>query len=195
MNVLKFLGAVAMLGLFFSCTNQPQMESKFNTVAPDSIQFYPLKNYLTSQIKSVDESENKIYKISISEQHKDSALITKETFDSLAKQFIEFNIEDSSIKKFYTQNIFSDQTTNSNTFTYSTNRDDLPLQSAEVLLDATTNNVKRVFLTVISHLGGNTVTKKMGWKNNSSFFINSIIQQTGKRESVQQTTVSWNENK
>ena len=192
MNITKIFSASVLLILFVACNNQPQMESKFKTVTSDTTQFYPLKNYLISQIKTVDKSEDKISKVTITDGHKDSALITKETFDLLAKNFIEFNIADSSVKKFYTQNIFLDQTTNSNTFTYTTNNEDLPIQSAEVLLDAASNDVKRIFFTVMAHSGDSSITKKMGWKNNSSFFINSIIQQKDKKETVQQTTVSWN---
>lgn len=189
MRFLFFLCIFFLVCCNFYCTNNDGMESKFKTVTHDTTQFYPLQNYLLTQLKKVDDSAAKMYKSSM-QNHSDSALITKAVFDSLAKEFVAYDIADTLIKQFYSQNIFQDRTTNSITFTYTASADSLPLQSAEILLDSV-SNVKRVFITIIKQFNDSTVTEKLGWKNDESLFINRITQQKDKKETITQTNVFW----
>src|SRR5947207_2536781 len=100
MRFVKFFCFIFLI-VSFGCNEHPEMESKFQTVTADTTKFYPLKNYLVTQIKKVDEIENKIYRVTVNNGNTDSGLISKEAFDSLAKKFTEYDITDSTVKKFY----------------------------------------------------------------------------------------------
>ncbi len=193
MNTRRVTYRLCTVIVFFSisCSNNTEHRSGEIKNSTDTTVFYPLNDYLIQQIKSVDSSADFIYKITIQDGHKDSTRITENEFNEWAKKFVEFNIADPSIKKFYTQDIFLDQATNSYTFSYKCTRNDLPLQSADILLDTATQQVKRIFMSRNGVTPDSSVTEKMGWKNNCNFFINSIIQFARRKETVQQNIIVW----
>ena len=78
---------------------------------------------------------------------KDSTVINIEQFNKMAQPFLENNIADLSVKKYYRQSIFQDMTTSSYTFNYTSVNSSLPVQNLSILLDTTTQTVKRVFIS------------------------------------------------
>ncbi len=177
-----------------SCTENNYSE---NNKAPsgDSIAFFPVHEYLQNEIKNVNSSLPTIYSKIESNGKKDSGTLSIEEYNTIAHSFLEDNIRDETIKKYYTQNIFQDNTTASFTFSYSTRNNSLPLQSVDVLVDTATQNVKRVFMLRSMRKGDTTITEKMGWKTNSSFFINRIISLPGNKETIEQISVMWDHKK
>ncbi|MEP6845149.1 MAG: hypothetical protein ABI861_04070 [Panacibacter sp.] len=112
----------------------------------------------------------------------------------MAKPFLQDDINDTAIKKYYRESIFHDATTASNTFNYTSVNNNLPLQTLDVLLDTSTDIIKRVFITKRFVKDDSLFTEKMSWKTGQSFSINRIIQTTGNKEITQQINVKWNSN-
>jgi hypothetical protein len=165
-----------------------------NLPANDSRVFYPIHEYFITQIIKADSLSNIIYIHTDADNKKDSSIIDSIKFRELAKPFIEDDINDTAIKKYYNESVFHDATTSSNTFTYTSINSTLPLQTLDILLDTATDNVKRVFITKNFSQGDSLITEKMSWKTGQSFSINRIIQLAGNKQTTQQVTVLWNSN-
>jgi hypothetical protein len=55
-----------------------------------------------------------------------------------------------------------------------------------------TQEVKRIFMNILHQSADSTVVEKLGWKANSSFFINKIISYANGKETEEQNTIVWN---
>jgi len=157
----------------------------------DSLNFFPVNVYIQGQISRVDTLATVIYKISINGTNRDSVLITKQEFKQLAQPFLEYDISNKQLHKFYKETVFADQTTQSLTFNYTAMVDTLPLRSIDVLLDKTGQQVKNVFISKEKAAGDSVITEKNGWKNDESFFINQAIQKGNNAATMQRTVVVW----
>jgi hypothetical protein len=192
----KFLFAfIAIIPITFLSCNQKQNNSSEQELASnDSTVFYPLHQYFIDQIKSVDSAAPRIKMFRTIDGEKDSTAISTQQFNEIAQTFLENDIEDKSIKKYYKQSIFQDQTTQSITFNYTTVNSSLPVQSVDILLDTTTQEVKRVFISKIKTAHDSTIIEKLNWKTNSSFLISRSVQLPSNEETTEQISLEWGDN-
>ena len=190
-----FLYVVFCVAIIVSSCGQENDESKNKKLpSTDSTVFYPVHEYFLSQIKSVDSSLPSIHMVTTINGQKDSTIISIEQFNRIAQTFLENNIADKSVKKYYRQSLFQDITTGSYTFDYTSVNSSLPVHNLNVLLDTATQTVKRVFVSKIKIKGDSTITEKLSWKNDNSFRINRTIQLPQKKEITEQIFVVWQDN-
>ncbi|CAN5669342.1 hypothetical protein BH10BAC2_BH10BAC2_44760 [soil metagenome] len=189
----KIVVVATLILVSSSCGNIPTSRE---TVLPsnDSSIFYPVQEYFITQIAHTDSSSNIIYTYTDSDNKKDFIIIDSAKFIGLAQPFIKDDINDISIKKYYKESVFNDVSTGSNTFTYTSVNADLPLQTIDILLDTTTDAVKRVFITKIFSRSDSLITEKLRWKTDHSFTITRLLQLPNKKETTQQINVLWNRN-
>jgi hypothetical protein len=188
--VLVFI-ALAMLTP--GCKRRPDNEgNKENN--KDTVRFFQVSQYLQSQIKEVNATPFFIYKIDIVNSKKDSTPINTAVFNQISKQFLDPDINDEKIKKYYIENIFEDQTTKGFTISYSTGNKELLLQNVEILLNEDGQTVKRLFLRKFYNYPDSSAIEQLSWKPGESFQINRSVQKPGNQESSQQTVVVWNKN-
>jgi hypothetical protein len=192
---IAFLYIVSFsIAIVFSSCGQNSNDSQNNKLpSTDSTVFYPLREYFLSQIKSVDSSVPVIRMVKTINGQKDSASIGIDEFNKIAQTFLENNIADPSVKKYYRQSVFQDMTTDSYTFNYTSLNSSLPVQNLSVLLDTATQTVKRVFISKIKINGDNTITEKLSWKNDNSFLIYRTIQLPQKKDIEEQISVVWHD--
>lgn len=176
-----------------SCSNNPTTQESA-LPSNDSSVFYPVQEYFITQMSHIDSFSNIIYTYTDSDNKKDSATINSIKFRELAQPFIKDDINDINIKKYYRESVFNDVSTGSNTFTYMSVNAGLPLQTIDILLDTTTDAVKRVFITKNFSSGDTLFTEKLGWKTDHSFTITRLLQPSTKKETTQQINVLWNVN-
>src|SRR4051794_3481054 len=194
-----FCGAT-FIHLFFvailmtSCSANDDDAKNKNLPSADSTVFYPVREYFLSQIKSVDSSMPPIHMARTIDGQKNSTVINIEQFNKMAQPFLENNIADLSVKKYYRQSVFQDMTTSSYTFNYTSVNLSLPVQNLSILLDTTTQIVKRVFISKIKINGDSTITEKLSWKNDNSFLINRAIQLPKEKVIKEQISVVWHDN-
>jgi hypothetical protein len=174
--------------LLQSCKNKTH--GKIIEVSSDTMRFYPVNPYIKEQVAKVDSAAVFIYKITVEDGKKDSSILNKQQFNQWAGAFLEYDISDKSIHKYYRENIFMDETTRSITFNYTSADSSQPLQSVDILLDTADQHVKRVFINKVKSYTDSMVTEKGGWKNNESFFINRITERPGKT-TIQQNIIVW----
>lgn len=190
---MKFFIAVAFLSItFFSCSTntsqQPDGESK------DSLVYYPIHEYFLTEVKEVDSTPFYIYKLGEKNNKKDSAGISKGTFNELAKAFLSINTNEAAFKKNYQETVFADNSTNSITLTYLTKDKSLPIQNIVVLLRNDGQKVKRIFITKSYSQNDSVINEKLGWKTGEEFYINRSIEQAGKPVLTETNTIVWNKN-
>ncbi|RFM26591.1 hypothetical protein DXN05_18620 [Deminuibacter soli] len=162
-----------------------------NTYNNDTVAFFPVQDYLRAQIKSIDSVPYFMYRLTVTDDKKDSATITREQFNEATQVFTRFNIAEPAIKKYYSESVFGDQSTNSYTISYTTNNKDLPVQRIDVLLKPEDQKVKRIFITTMENRNDSSIVTRLGWKQNESCTINTSISHKGKNSNTQ-TTLVWN---
>ena len=183
------------LFLFISCGHKksPDINPSSLILSDDSIQFFDVQSFLQEEVKDVATTPYYIYSItSINGKRKDSVQITSAAFEKIAQIFLHKNISDSSVKRYYRENVFRDLTTKSITMSYSTLNRSLDVQGLDVLLDQETNKVNYILIRSNQNSNDSSVITPLNWKKGKSFLINkSVIMNNGEKKSTQQF-VCWN---
>lgn len=192
-NPVIFILLFGTAGIF-SCSETNKQSAENKLPSNDSSVFYPVQEFFLTQLKSIEDSAKTITLITENDGQKDSSIITKEQLIELAQPFLENNISDPSVKKYYRESVFQDETTGTYTFDYSTVNNSLLLQNMQVLLDKTSQEVKRVFISQVKTNGDTFNVQKLGWKTGTGFFVNSSQQLNANKETVKQITVVWKYN-
>lgn len=177
--------------MLFGCNNSTE---KSNPIASgDSTKYFQLKDYIASQISDVNKTPYYIYKIIMQGDSRDSSPISNTEVFELSKNFTEPDLNDPIIKKFYTENVFFDETTKNYSVSYSTLNKELVLQNVDVLLQEDGKTVKRIFLRKLYNVADTSVIEQLNWKPNEGFQIIKVVQLPVHKETTLQTTVVWNE--
>ncbi len=189
MKIVVNITILSLLTILNACNNS---ESK---LAPDkdTVGYFPLENYLFQQINSLDSSNN-FYLETKTGDVKLMPPITADEAKTLASVFLDLDDFSASNKKYFTQNIFMDNTTASYTFNYTSNLDELRVKNIDILLDTQTNNVKRIFINKGYTVNDSAITERLSWKNNESFSITRLINYKNEPPKIEQATVKWNNN-
>jgi len=189
----KCIGTLFILSCLVLLQNCKGHGGKNFIETSDTVKFFPINLYFKGQIARVDSLATTIYKLTIrgNGAKPDSTTLTKQQFNQLAHAFTEYDIEDKSIHKYYKESTFGDASTQSITFNYTAMDKTLPLQSIDILLDQTGQQMKNVFLSLMLKTGDSTVTEKCGWKNDTQFYINRYIEYPGKPPVTEQNIIVW----
>jgi len=177
--------------IFFGCKNSTGKNNP--NASTDSAKYFQLSDYIKSQISEVNKTPYYIYKIIKEENNRDSSPISSLEVIQLSKNFTEPDLNDPTIKKFYTENVFFDETTKNYSVSYSTLNKELVLQNVDVLLKEDGKTVKRIFLRKLYTVADSSIIEQLNWKPDEGFQINRLIQLPVKKEVTLQTTVVWNE--
>jgi hypothetical protein len=175
-----------------SCRNHTPQTKTVAQVA-DTAKFYPLRSFFTEQIQYVDLRNFPIYRIRITDGKKDSASLTKEQFTELAGVFLSRDLSAPGIKALYKETVFQDLSTNSITLNYQPNDQKAEVQNIDILLDESTQLVKRVFIRSAYYKGDTSVTEQCNWKANKSFQVNRTMIAGNGYTSTERNFVNWND--
>lgn len=185
----------AIIILFFtqSC-NSKSTTSNDIVYVEDSTKFYQVNQFIKSQIDEVNKTPYFIYKITLdSKNNQDSSVLSVAEFNTLANQFLKTDISDPSLKKYYKENIFHDQTTKSITISYTTTNKSLEVQNIDVLLMEDGETLKRIFVRKFYDYNDSSAIEQLSWKPTESFQINRLVLLADNKETSSQTFVIWNE--
>ena len=116
--------------LFAACKNQKQ-GNQGTAVAKKN--YFPVADFLRSEIHYVDSLPLGITKYHIEHNQADTVYIKSEEFDQLAGAFLPPVLTSAAFENDYTETSFMDQTTQTVTFTYSTQNSKQDLQRIDVL--------------------------------------------------------------
>lgn len=183
----------ACFGLI-SCRNTKKQRPG-DKQAADSTVFYPINDYIRQQVKLVDSIPYYVYRVLVVNGKKDSTTISRPVFDSLAQLFIVPELEESSLRKNFSESVYVDESTNSVTLTYTPKDSNLIVQNAMVLLDTTSQNIKWAFINTLQNKGDSTIIQKIGWKGGESSYLNRSVSYADGKRNEMQLNVVWNEKK
>lgn len=186
---------VYLLSFLYCCSCQ-QKQNHVNTtqtVKNDTTKFFQVTQYIQSEIKAVNQTPYFIYRIVITNGKKDSSAINTSVFNQISAQFLTPDINNIQLKKFYTENIFHDQTTKSFTINYSTENKQLEIQNIQVLLQEDGETVKRIFIRKFFNYSDSSAIEQLSWKPGESFEINRLVQKSDNTENSYKTDVVWNQ--
>jgi hypothetical protein len=160
--------------LIFAACNNPQPETKIEPIHTDttSQNFFPIQDFLKSEIAAVNEASSGIKKYTSTGNKKDSNYIQLDEFSRLAQEFLPNALNDSIFKKEFKETSFIDKATEGGTFFYSTSNPAIALKRADVVTQKTDSydKVKSIYLEKIS----DSITKKLYWKPGRNFQIISL---------------------
>jgi len=179
--------------LFINC-RQKNKQQQLNSQSTDTSNFFPVNDFIISDVKDVEQTPYYIYKITVRENNKrDSSSITKEEYNALANQFLEKNISTTALKPFYKEATFHDLSTKSFTITYTATDPELYVKDVSILLDDETNKLKRVFIHCLKDNGDSTIIEQYSWKAGKSFQINKSVSRKDGTQREEQKSVVWHE--
>lgn len=193
----EFLFAGCLL-LLSACGNHQQpAAAASNTPKTDSVtdKFFPIADYLRSEISNVDTAPLVIMKFQTVRQKTDTTYLTPNEFNQLAANFLTPELNADSLEKNFLENSFSDKTTGYLTFTYSPKDKEQPLQRIDVLLSPSrggTNKVKSIYLERVAKESDTLMIKKMFWQAGHNFQVITSLQPAGKKSETRQVKVVWN---
>ncbi|MEO5997908.1 MAG: hypothetical protein ABIN89_14275 [Chitinophagaceae bacterium] len=176
-----------------ACNNN---NSKQPLVEEATHDFFPVNNFLKGQVHEVDSLKPPVYKYSTINNKTDTILLTPDEFNSLAEEFMKPDMNDPSIKRFYKETSFADQSIPNITFTYSTLNKDLTLQRMDVIIHPDPildDQVQSVYLEKITKSNDILIVKKLYWKTSKNFQIISSRQAGDHPAIISQIKVVWNE--
>lgn len=192
MKYLYLICLSASAIFFVNCKGKPaKVVTPKNTV--DTVPYFSITGFLDGEIKDVQQTPYYLYEITSGNNKRDSAAISKEEFARLANEFVKRDISKPGIKENYKEDIFRDATTQSVTLTYSALNKSSEIQGVDVLLDETTNKVKRIFIRTMVEQGDSIIAINYNWKAGKSFLINrSVIKRDNSTNSIQRY-VNWDD--
>ncbi|HEX8331124.1 MAG TPA: hypothetical protein VF622_00810 [Segetibacter sp.] len=175
---------------FASCKGKSAKVSE--PASNDTTKYFQVAEYIQSQVKEISSTPFFIYKLTTEGDKKDSTPITNAETSELAQQFTKPDLNDHSIKKYYIESVFFDETTKTFSINYSTTNKELELQNVDVILKEDGKTVKRIFLRKFLNYSDSSVIEQLSWKPNESFQIDRLVQLPSQQEVSRQTQVIWN---
>jgi len=194
-TVSLFAGCLLLLSS--ACGNHqqpvstPDKAAKADTTAE---KFFPVADYLRSEIRYVDSTPLAIMKCETVHNRTDSTFLKPDEFDKLAATFIGPELSADNLEKNYTENSFGDKTTGYLSFTYSPKNKDQSLQRVDVVVSPGEglDKVKSIYLEKVARASDTLMVRKMYWQARHSFLIVTSLQPAGKAPEVRQLKVVWN---
>ncbi len=177
--------------LLAACKNHKEA----NSASPEAGKknYFPVADFLKSEIHYVDSLPLGILKCQIQDNHTDSSFINPDEFNQLAREFIPPVLTGPDFENDYTESSFIDQTTQSVAFTYATKNKNQELQRIDVLAKSNegNNQVLSVYMEKMFDKNNEQVRQKMYWKTRKSFLIITTRRSSGQPGVVSQLKVIW----
>ena len=199
---MKYFVLLYLAGAIFltACGNhqQPADTSKQDSLSQaDSARnaYFPVGEYLETEILYVDSVPLALRKYRPFNGKTDSAFIQVPEFNQLALQFLPTELHDGSFEKNFTESSFSDQSTQSIMFTYSTKVSDQSLRRVDVqtVTGHGSQKVKSSYLEKRRVSGDSLILEKMYWRTGRNFQIVTMTTVKGKPPVEQQLKVVWDD--
>lgn len=187
-----FISFILLTFALYNCTNNNTSsdQSKDDT---DGKAFYPVGNYILSQLAYIDSMPLAVIKYTIIDSATDTSIMEKKEFRHIAAAFMTPDISLPELRSQYEEHSFIDATLGTITLTYIARNDNLPLRKADILLDQENTGVKTVYIEKIIPGADSSVVKKMLWVANQNCQITTLVQKEGQPEHVILERYVWDE--
>jgi hypothetical protein len=193
---MKFKFLFLPLCLFFQFCNDPGPAQATQT-APDTASaaknYFPVIDFIRSEIKYVDSLPVGIMKYVSLNGQKDSGYIKLDEFHQLAEEFLPRELNDSNFIDNYEESSFYDRSTKTSTFLYTAKDKSMPVQRVDVLSkpDQVYDKVTSIYIQKNISSDDSFVIKKLYWKPGRHFQISSEKRLEGSAPLETQIKVVW----
>ena len=171
---MKELLIVITSSTMLSCADPSKKPGSDREMA-ETQDIFPVSSFVAGQVHGVDSLQVPVLKYTTIDNKTDTVLISTAEFKTLAKEFMEPDISsDPSLKKYYKESSFADQSVPSVSLIYSTVDKDLEIQRMDVVIQPdpySHDKVKSIYMEKISIAEDTSILKKLYWKANKSFLI------------------------
>jgi hypothetical protein len=196
---MKYLAVLCVAGALLSgacVSHQPAVPVHDSIPGTDSTQknsFFPVADYLQTEILNVDSTPVALVRYRTSNNKTDSAFISQPEFNSLALQFLPPEIRDGGLEKNFTESSVADKTTGSITFSYTPVDKNNALQRVDVqtVPGHRAQEVKSIYMEIRRSAGDSLILQKMLWTSKRNFQIVALSQVKGGGEQERQVKVVW----
>jgi len=173
---------------------KPEVQNQQDTVAGKKKQFFPVLDFIKSEIKTVDSLPIGIKKYTTVGSRLDSVYIKPEEFDRLAAEFISTDLEPGKFELKYTETSFFDNSTRASSFVYTpvNNQDSIKRVNVLITAGSSYDKVSGVYMEKIMLQNDTSIIRKLYWKPGKQFQVNSEIQVSDKSPSTTKVRVVWN---
>lgn len=172
-----------------SAAGNKEIAATDSTVTADTSKAFLVTSYILSQIQDVDSTPIGVMLITEKDGKTDSAFVPKETFDKYARQFIEPDLNDTTLSKIYRQDNFYDATINKVVQNITTKKEDAIISSVQMYFNQENSRVTGLYMEKNFRSGDTSITQKMRWKHNRNFQIITLKYINGKEIILNQKLV------
>ena len=190
---MKYCVALLWYNLFFVYGCRQHHSALLQQPKADLTKFFPVNDFILNDINEVEQTPYYIYQITIHQNKKDSSSISVQDFKRIAALFLEKNITQPEISPQYRESVFNDLSTSSYTITYRTLNEQLPVKDVTVLLDNTSNKLKRIFIDCEFKRNDSDFIEKYFWKTGKSLQLNQLIKYNNQTVFDEQKKIVWND--
>jgi hypothetical protein len=188
----------AIILLITACKNQPQKNSDQKVIAEQPAEkknYFPVADFIKKEIAYVDSLPLAIIKYHIVNNKSDSVFIKPKEFNAIAQEFLPAVLTTPAFEENFTENSFTDEATQSVTFTYSAQKSNTELKRVDVLVKPIPGlqKVKSVYMEKIVNKNDTLFIRKMVWKARRNFNIITSIQPLGKKAVIKQLKIVWDD--
>ena len=192
----KFIKVICTVSIFFLCACHTSKEKQVERVKNDEEKqsFIPVTDFLLGQLYVTDSLPVTPLKINISGNRQDSVWLKKEDIRKFAFPFLHPVIDSITMRNYFTEKSFMDQTINAITFSYDAKAqlpDSIKLNHWDVYIDPQKNTIQRIYLVKEETINGESVTTQLTWKVNKWCSIRTIVQQPNKDPLVKEEIMKW----
>jgi hypothetical protein len=188
------LSILAGMALFGACVHSSQSDAPSQQDSSSvSNPFFPVADYLESEIRMVDSTPTAIWKFVTHQNRTDTSFIGVAEFNSLALHFLPPEIRNNGWEQHFTETSFADRATKSITFTYSPKDPHSVVQRVDVTTTQglRAQEVRSIYIEQQGAAGDSLILRKMLWKSKIGFQIVTLIRAKGKKPEEQQLRVAW----
>ncbi len=158
----------------------------------DTAGFYPIADFIFSQIRYVDLRDFTIQKKTGTAFFSDSSKISKDDFLELTKPILAKIQNWNQTKHLYKESIFQDLGIASYTINYTSISPTMPIQNIDILLSEQTNILKRLFIKEKINRNDTTIITQYNWVADRSFQINQSTKAGNSYNAESKLEIKWN---
>jgi hypothetical protein len=156
--------------------------------------FFPVTDFLLGQLNELDSMPVTPLQIIIDDGKTDSIWMKRKDIRVFSKPFLTPVIDSVSMRNFFTEKSFMDQTINAVTLTYDPKiklPDSIKLTHWDVYIDPEKSTVKRIYMVKEETINGVTIITQLTWKVNEWCSIRTISQENKTLPHIKEQILKW----
>lgn len=196
---MKYLQLGLAFLLFTACNSNnnkaPQNDiQKATDTSNAHVIFFPVADYIKSQVHLADSLKLLLIKIVIKEKDSIPTSLSQQEFIKIAEQFYEPDISSAELKPQYKETAFADQSIPSITLTYTTTNTSLEIQRLDVLIKpdpVQSDKVRSIYIEKSFNKGDTSFSKKLYWKADKNCQVITTAQVNNEAPVTSVEKISW----